>query len=174
MGSNTALTGHTDRMSRPPLDRMQRGFTLVEVLIAVVIVAVLAAVAYPSFSDSIRKSRRSEAMTALSAIQLAQERWRSNHETYADKDQQILGVTADPPGLGLTYITSNGYYIVEITTQSPTGYTAVAVPASGSSQINDGECAQLAVQMDGGNLSYGSAAAEGTLAYSVTNRCWAR
>lgn len=43
----------------------QRGFTLIEVMIAVVIVAILVAVALPAYQNSIRKSRRSEAFAAL-------------------------------------------------------------------------------------------------------------
>ena len=45
--------------------RGTRGFTLVEVMIALVVVAVLAMIAVPAYQDSIRKSRRSEAFTAL-------------------------------------------------------------------------------------------------------------
>jgi type IV pilus assembly protein PilE len=150
-------------MDDRPLQRPQLGFTLIELLLAVVILAVLAAVAYPSFIDAIRKSRRAEAMTALSAIQLAQERYRNNQPTYA----------SDLADLGQPSSTESGYYGLSVS-GSATGYTAVAVPASGSSQVNDGDCAQLSVQMDGGNLSYGSAAASGTLVYPDTNRCWAR
>ena len=76
--------------SRPAPWRRQRqaaapGFTLVEVMIAVVIVGLLAAVAIPAFTDSVRKSRRAEAFSALSAVQLAQERWRGNNASYASE-----------------------------------------------------------------------------------------
>lgn len=151
-------------MKRRSPARSQLGFTLVEVLIALVIVGILAAVAYPSFSDAVRKSRRSEAMTALSAIQLAQERYRNNEPSYASD------LVDD---LKLAQTTESGLYTLEVS-GTATGYTAVATPAAGSSQLKDGECAQLAVEMDNGKLRYGSAAAEGTLDYSNTNRCWAK
>ena len=57
----------------------QPGFTIVELTIALVVVGVLASIALPSFMDAIRKSRRSDAFAALSAVQQAQERWRGNN-----------------------------------------------------------------------------------------------
>jgi type IV pilus assembly protein PilE len=144
-------------------------------MIAVAVVALLAAVAYPSFSDAIRKSRRSDAVTALNALLSAQERWRSNNAAYADNDQLALGVTADPPGLGLASLTPNGYYNISISSPSATGYTASAVPAEGSSQLEDGDCSRLQVRVDGGNIFYGSLSAAGTnLNEGSSNRCWSR
>ena len=59
-----------------------RGFTLVELMIVVAIVGVLAAVAYPSYQDSVRKSRRADGKTALlQAVQVA-ERWFTQNNTY--------------------------------------------------------------------------------------------
>jgi type IV pilus assembly protein PilE len=53
--------------------RRHGGFTLIELMITVAIVAILAAVAYPSFMEQVRKSRRSDAITALNAVAQAQE-----------------------------------------------------------------------------------------------------
>lgn len=63
--------------------RAARGFTLVELLIAVIVAGVLAAIALPSFMAQIRASRRAEAIATLSLIQQAQERWRANCPCYA-------------------------------------------------------------------------------------------
>ena len=60
-----------------------RGFTLVELMIVVAIVGILAAVAYPSYQDSVRKSRRADGKTALlQSVQVA-ERWFTQNNTYA-------------------------------------------------------------------------------------------
>ena len=48
--------------------RRARGFTLIEVMVAVVIVAVLAAVAYPSYQESVRKSKRASAKARMSEV----------------------------------------------------------------------------------------------------------
>jgi type IV pilus assembly protein PilE len=162
---------------RPPL-RRAAGFTLVELMIAVVVIGVLAAIAIPAFTDAIRKSRRSDAFAALSTIQQAQERWRSNNASYAT----LLGNTAtagDPPnGLGLSTTSPSAYYTVSLSGVGNSGYTALAVAASDKSQASDAGCQVMAVRMTGGNLLYGSAAAVAGLDWSATNpdasRCWAR
>jgi len=155
--------------------RFMRGFTLIELMIVLVIVGVLAAVAYPSFVDSVRKGRRTDAMAALNALQLAQERWRSNNPVYADNAQLNLGVTATPPGLGLSPTTANGHYTVTIGAASATGYIATAVAIASSSQAADGNCARVRVRVDGGNIFYGSAPATGdSFDEGSSNRCWAR
>lgn len=59
------------------------GFTLIELMIVVAVIAILAAVAVPAYFDSIRKSRRADAIATLSRVQQAQERWRANCPCYA-------------------------------------------------------------------------------------------
>jgi prepilin-type N-terminal cleavage/methylation domain-containing protein len=60
------------------------GFTLVEVMITVTIVAILAAIAIPTFSSYIRQSRMSEATGFLSEIKARQESYRSDFGMYCD------------------------------------------------------------------------------------------
>lgn len=60
----------------------QTGFTLIEIMIVVAIVAILAAVAYPSYTDSIRKGKRAEARAAVMNLLQQQERYQSQMNTY--------------------------------------------------------------------------------------------
>lgn len=150
----------------------QAGFTLVELLIAVVVVGILAAVALPSFVDSVRKSRRTDAFAALSAVQQAQERWRSNRAAYASS--LTAAATDDPPGLGLPGASAKGYYTLAISDATATGYTVTATANEGTSQAGDGNCRRLRVRVAGGNIFYGSAGASGDFDESAGNRCWAR
>lgn len=152
------------------------GFTLVELMIVVVVVAVLAAVALPSYQASVRKGRRAEAFTALSLLQQAQERWRSNNASYTVTLANTAGAGVPPNGLGVAATTPSGLYAISVGAADPTGYTATATAAAGTSQASDGDCKVLAVQLAGGNLKYGSAAAAVNWAASSPDagKCWAR
>jgi len=148
--------------SAPP--RRAAGFTLIEILVAVVIVGILLAVAFPSFMDSIRKGRRSEAMSAMAALQQAQERYRGNNAAYA-ASTSVLGAASSS--------TPNGYYAISVLSSTATGYELLADGAS-SSQSNDGACAKLGVQINGGNIQYGGCSSCTTFTWAATNACWSR
>jgi type IV pilus assembly protein PilE len=152
--------------------RAAAGFTLVEVMIAVVIIGLLAAIAIPAFTDSVRKSRRADAFSALSAVQQAQERWRGNNASYASALANTATGTNPPNGLGMSATSSSGYYGIAISGAGATGYTVTATSVSGTSQAADGDCKVLAARMNGGNLEFGSGATAAT--FPDANRCWAR
>lgn len=141
------------------------GFTLMELMIAVVVAGVLASLAMPAFFDTVRKSRRSEAFAALMAAQQAQERWRANNASYASD------LSAAPPaGLGIAATTGGGLYTISLANTGATGYDAVATAVSGTTQADDTNCTKLAVRMNNGNLTYAGA----SLTYANTNVCWNR
>ena len=136
-----------------------------ELLVAIIVLALLAALAMPSFFDSVRKSHRSEAFVALTHLQHAQERWRTNHAEYS-ADLAELGVASST--------TANGYYTLSVVAASATGYTLKAV--AGGSQASDTACATMALSATGGTLRYGSACSGCALSdpLSDTGRCWNR
>jgi len=113
-----------------------QGFTLIELMIVVVIVAILAAVALPSYQDSVRKSRRADGIAALLKLQLAQEKFRANCPLYADT---LAGADSCNAGtLNFSTSSEGGYYTIAITAAGGNTYNITADPQN--SQASDGDC----------------------------------
>lgn len=128
------------------MNKKVNGFTLIEVMIVVAIVGILAAVAIPSYLDSLRKSRRSDATTSLTRIQLAQETYRLNHATYGNITDLGIGTSS-----------SDGYYTLNITGNNATAYTATATAVSGKSQASDTTvCRTLTLTVTNGGNTVGN------------------
>ena len=68
------------------------GFTLIELMIVVAVISILAAVAIPSYQDSVRKGKRAEGRAALTELLLQQERYMTQMNTYLAFDNSA-GVT---------------------------------------------------------------------------------
>lgn len=83
-------------------NRLQ-GFTLIEVMIAVVIVGILASIAYPSYIDYVVKSGRSEGVAAVMKVANLQEQYYLDNRAYAT-DMTKLGLAASP------FVTEHGRY----------------------------------------------------------------
>ena len=137
-----------------------RGFTLIELMIVVVIVGILAAIAYPSYQNQVKQTRRSDAQVALATIANQQERYFTECNYYAkvrtgtracgamDASSSILGLgsTLSPDGhyeitLVSGIILTDGVAVNASCATFSCGYTAVANPnGTGVSgrQSNDG------------------------------------
>ena len=103
---------------------LQKGFTLVELMVTVLIVGILAAIAVPSYIKHTQTSKRLMAINEIFAIQVAEARYRSVNTSYANLD--TIGYTA-----------SSNYYTFSVTNTSATTYTITAIVISGSSQASD-------------------------------------
>jgi type IV pilus assembly protein PilE len=121
-----------------------RGFTLIEVMIVVVVVAILAAVALPSYQSSVRKARRVDAHGLLQAAQLAQEKYRLNNTTYA------LTANFTDPAFARVCVNVGGEcrsqeqnYVLTATAATGTDFTLTAT-ARGA-QAQDTTCATITV-----------------------------
>lgn len=141
-----------------------RGFTLVELMIVLVILALLAGLAWPVFNESVQKSRRSDAMSALAGLMQAQERWRANNPTYSNSLNQI----------NVPATSADGLYTISIVdgSTSATAYTARATARAGQKQSADTRCQVMTVAIAGGNVTYTSASSEG--ANAAPDPCWVR
>lgn len=132
-----------------------RGFTLIELMIAVAIVAILAGVALPAYQEHVRKSRRADAHVALATLQLAQERHRSNNPAYASALGSGAGQLNQPS------TSADGYYTLGISGAGASGYTLTATAASGKSQAQDSGCTAITLTVNGNATTHGP-----------TDKCW--
>lgn len=104
------------------------GFTLIELMIVVVIVGILAAIAYPSYMDSVRKSRRADAKAALSNAAQALERYYTEKNTYLNATLGDGAGAVFPDHTPNDQAHASAYYILSITNQGASTYTLNATP----------------------------------------------
>ena len=62
----------------------QKGFTLIELMVVVTVIAVLAAIAIPNYREYTKRGRRADAVQAVGDLQLKLERWRAENPSYAN------------------------------------------------------------------------------------------
>lgn len=154
----------------------QRGFTLIEVMIVVVIVAILAAVAIPSYQNSIQKTRRADAKETLTRVAAAQERYFFTNNKYASDLTELgfadagggdstegnytiaLGDPANPATAGAKVLCKTG------TNEYPC-FTLTAVPKTTGHQSQDTECKIFSITHTGKKLAKSGAT-------DTTEKCW--
>ena len=122
----------------------QRGFTLMELMIVVAIIGIIAAFAYPSYQDSVRKSRRADAKQALTDAAARLEQYYISNKSY----------TSDVTRLGYASATSQeGYYTLAIAAPTGgtlvTGYVLTATPTTKGGQDQDSACASMTLASTG-------------------------
>lgn len=143
---NIALNG------RNPITRS--GFTLIELMIVVVIIGVLAAIAYPSYQSYTLRVKRSDAKIVLHALDNRQEKFYAMCNTYAGSvtgafPTKPSDCTTGTPGLGMSTTSEKGYYTLSIPAFATSGYTLQANAVSGKSQANDTGCTILKLHSTG-------------------------
>ena len=124
----------------PTPARKQRGFTLIELMIVVAIIAILASVAFPSYQASIKKSRRGDAQGALVAFAAAMERHFTENQTKGYKEAATGKGDTGAPRIFPTEAPLGGgadkYYDLTIQAANETSYTLRATPKN--AQAGDG------------------------------------
>ena len=124
----------------------QRGFTLIELMVTVAIVAILASIAVPAYQGQVRKSRRVEAKTALLDLAGREERLYATTNAYGSTPAS-LGYGAGTGAFSLPV--GNGYYNVTVaTTAGPPATFTITATAIGA-QAQDTTCSTFTLTQTG-------------------------
>ena len=128
--------------------KVDNGFTLIELMIVVAIISVVGAIAYPSYSNYIKKATRADAKVTLLDLAGKQERFHLQNKTYT-------AVLAD---LGATSDSKEGYYVLSVDAATPAelvnGFSLRATAKTTRSQAGDdtttaGDCTVMTFDSTG-------------------------
>lgn len=138
------------------------GFTLVELIVVIAIVAVLVAIATPAYYSYVMKSRRADAKVALSEISQRMEGFYADNNKYATTFDQLKLNNAGFVKKGATYQSKDGWYQLSVEVDSSgQKYTLKATPQG--AQAGDGRCMEFSLDSTGKKSISGAA---------NTKECW--
>lgn len=132
----------------------QNGFTLIEVMITVVIIGILASIAYPSYQEFVKRGNRTEGQAFLSEVAARQERYFAQNNEYITSDSDIGKLNLKNGSTSET-----GKYELSIDEHAGDGgYTLTA-----EEQFNDTAC---------GNLTLTATGVKGVSGSKSAADCW--
>ncbi|MBB72133.1 MAG: pilus assembly protein PilE [Legionellales bacterium] len=133
--------------------RLSRGFTLIELAIVFIILAILASIAYPTYTSYIASSRRADGQVALLDLANRMDRFFTENNTYAGATLANLNIPAASP---------EGFYTLSITNATANAYNIQAAP-TGAQAGQDPECA---------TLTYNNLGQKGITGTGTAGGCW--
>ena len=155
---------HRKTLARPA--GRSAGFTLIELMITLVVLAILTMIAVPIYEHQIEESRRTDARTALLELAEREERYYATNNAYTSDPADLgYGTAAAPVAWPVTI--GSGYYQIEATVPDPN----LAVPSylltatAIGSQTADTDCQIFTVDSTGVETSYDAAG-------NATTDCW--
>jgi type IV pilus assembly protein PilE len=144
--------------------RRQRGVTLIELVVVMIIVGILAAVAIPSYRNYVMRSQRSDAKDALLALATQQEKHYLQCNSYATTIGAATNCAAGQ--LQGAAASKNGWYALDIPQGDATTFTVRAQAVAGQNQAEDSACQTFTVTEAGVRQAFDGGGADNTAV------CW--
>jgi type IV pilus assembly protein PilE len=140
----------------------QTGFTLIELMIVVSVIAILSSIAYNSYQKSVIKSNRAEAKAELS---LVAGRLQGCYSMYGNYATTVCDVYVQMKDGGVINSSGRGYYAVDLVNATTTTYTIEAVPIK-TPQTKDKDCVKMQL------AHTGARSATDNQNNPSTSKCW--
>lgn len=147
--------------------KIDRGFSLIEVMVVIIIIAIMASIGIPSYRQYMMRAQRADATGTLMRMASAQEKFYLQNNRYAGAAE--MG-PAPPAGLGIP-TTEHGYYTLAVAPAAAglaAGYTATATVPGGSPQQSDTDCVSFTVNEQGVRTSMDNGGMDSSA------ECWRR
>ena len=141
--------------------RPAAGFTLIEVAIALAIVAITTTFAIASYRGHLLRAYRIEAVQALLSAAAEQEKFHLAHGHYGDRLDAVAG--SEPPGLPVASRTLRGRYRLAVEAADPSAFRIVALVAD---ERDDSLCARMIIDESGRRTATDAAGGDSTI------KCW--
>ncbi|MGH8529402.1 MAG: type IV pilin protein [Nevskiales bacterium] len=143
-------------------NRKHRGFTLIELMIGVSIVAILVSVAYPSYIQYAQRARRADATVALMRTAQQMERCLTVNNSYTLAAGCTVPNNNPSPDV---------HYNVAVTGRTGTAYVLTATPVAGGAQAGDSHCTSYGMNQLSQRCANGLCEPAGGAAAEIT-KCW--
>ena len=141
--------------------RADAGFTLIEVMIALAVVAITTTIAASTYRSHLRRGNRAQAVQSLLMAAAEQEKFHLAHGSYGSRLD--AGVGDDPPGLPVASRTPGGHYTLAVEVATAAEFRVVATAAGSQA---DPACLRLSIDESGRRLAANSQGADSA------SRCW--
>jgi type IV pilus assembly protein PilE len=130
-----------------PVRRRARGFTVAEILTALIVITVLVALAVPMWRTHQLRVHRADGRAALISTQTAQDKFFGGHARYAGSAEVPV---PSPAGLGLAPVSEHGFYRIEVSTSADgLAYLATARATGTQGQSSDTRCVEMSLDQNG-------------------------